>query len=924
MGTAILIKNNIKHKEINTSQWQLQSIECTAVLVSTSNRSMCILSAYKSTLNTTHISTDLEVISDICHQNNWDLVIGGDFNARHPNWNNINSCNEGRALANWMMHNSIQRELHIECPSQPTFRRGSYSSVLDFFIISSSLDVIRDRHPFHLDVLDYDSDHHAVLLTLKLNNRIQAQERQTMLSFRDANWSLFKNQIDIRLNEVHVPSNRNLSPDDIDSKLEQINDVIKNTIKDIIPSVKINADTNIILPQEILDLIYQKKRMRRRWDRTRTTTNANQLRTEIKLLSKIIDERISQFKTMHWTKTLSSIKMGPQAFKQIKRFTNKNCNTSPKAMTDPVTGDSMNHVDDIVNILGNNFENVHKQNDTMGSIAFTNEVNHEVITRFDTCIPNFNFSFAETADSTLYNPNRHLVSVSGLKSIIKSRANKKSAGHDGIPNIVLRKLPHSCIVKIATIFNQMYNISHYPEAWKHAIVIPIRKPNKPENTPSSYRPISLLPCLSKIYECAIKDRINTHCENNNILPDDQYGFRSNRTTTQALVILKTDIGSKFNQRTPTIACAMDIEKAFDTVWQQGIVYKMHTIFGFNEHLCRCIYHYLKDRTFQVKVNSTLSCNFKITAGVPQGGVLSALLYIIYVADIPSPQAHHPPIQRLQYADDILVYLSVKNLLDGESRINNYLSEIVLFFEKWKIKINPNKSEAIVFKGPNKRFCKFVNEMHKYIRITINNTIITPQKSLKYLGVHFTKNLTHIRHVDHIIKKVNSAYFSLRPVLKSVDGLNKKLKMICYKQLIRPIIFYGFPSWSDISSHQMERLRQIERVCLRACTNSRRTRGDYYYINNSELLYRASINRIDKDLVEQALKFFAKPHEDCPTFQASLVHDPDYLDDQRTHYKPPSNLSYLNTTNRLYTNNLLLFYHRPFDPENTNTVYNTNQ
>lgn len=924
VGTAILLRNNIHYSELNTSQWQLQAIQCTAVLVKTSNRPMCILSAYKSCTNSNNISSDIETISDISVQNNWDLIIGGDFNARHPDWNNITACTEGRNLARWMSQNSIQRQLCIECPLEPSFRRGSYSSVLDFFIISASLVVIRGKHPVNLDVLDYDSDHHAVQLEVKLNSQIQAQEMRTVLNFRQTNWSLFKQQIERRISEVHIPATHNMSPDDIDVKLEQINNVIKNTITDIIPTINIQRDNVTILPQDILDLIAQKKRMRRRWDRSRTFTNANQLRSEIKLLSKIIDERITQFRNSEWTKTLSAIKMGPLAFKQIKRLTNSNCNPPPKAMTDPATGFSMNNTDDIVNILGNNFEKVHKQNETLGSVAFTTDVNHDVETQFELLTPKFDFTFAESADSTNFDPNRHLVSVSGLKSIIKSRANKKSAGHDGIPNIVLRKLPHSCVMKISTIFNQMFNISYYPKSWKHALVVPIRKPNKPENLPTSFRPISLLPCLSKIYERAIKDIISTFCEDNNILPDDQFGFRSNRTTTQALVILKTDVGTKFNQRTPTIACAMDIEKAFDTVWKQGLVYKMRTIFGFNEHLCRCIHHYLTKRTFQVKLNHSVSQNFEIAAGVPQGGVLSALLYIIYVADVPPPPPHHHRIQRLQYADDMLVYLSVKNLIDGENRLNNYLVEIVQFFEKWKIKINPNKCEAIVFKGPNKRFGKAVNEMHKYVTITIDNTTLVPQRTLKYLGVHFSQNLTHIRHVDHVIRKVNNTYFSLRPVLQKIDGLSKHLKMICYKQLIRPIIFYGFPSWSDISSHQMERLRRIERVCLRTCTNSRRKRNDFIYINNSELLRRADIKRIDKELVTQTVNFFDKPCEDCPLFQASLAHEPAHLDDQRTFYKPPWNLSYLNITNRLYSNNLLLLYHRPSNPANPNTVYNTNQ
>lgn len=924
VGTAVLIRDNIKHELLNTTPWQLEALETTCILIHTTCRPMCVISLYRSAHTLTHISNDLEILTDICSQNDWDLVIGGDFNAKHPRWNNTTTCTQGRALDAWLIQNRVLRNLTLECTIEPTFRRASTSSFIDFFIISANLVVNRNTYTSHLDLYDYDSDHHAVNLIIRLNSRLHKQEHRFIPNYTNVDWPQFKNQLSSKMTLLDIPTNLNMSPDEIDRKLLEINDSIVNTMSDCIPKARIQNTNNIILPPDVMSLISQKKRMRRRWERIRFRQDGPQLKSEIRLLSKIIDERVRLVHDHYWTATLRNIKCGPSTFKKIKTFTNNNAQNTPKVMINPATNISMSDNIDIANILGETFENVHKQNVNMGSHNFTQLVNQDVATRYDNFDPKYIFTSIFSADSTIFNSNRHLISVSTLKSIIKNRANKKSTGHDGIPNIVLRKLPHTCITKIAILFNQAYNISYFPSTWKHAIVIPIIKKGRPINVPSSYRPISLLPCLGKVYEKALKEVIDRHCEDYDILPDDQFGFRPNRSTTQALVAFKTHIGQKFNQRTPTIACATDIEKAFDTVWQHGVVFKMRHIFGFDDHICKCIHHYLFNRSFSVKIGNSLSQRFNIAAGVPQGGVLSALLYIIFIADIPTPQPNINPIHRLQYADDMIVYVSVKNLTEGQHRLNSYLSELNSYFNKWKIKINAEKCEAIVFKGPNKRFGTTVNKLHRFVNIIVNNTPIIQQKTIKYLGVTFSQNLTHIRHIDNIINKVTNTYFSLKPLLIKLQGLSTRVKMLCYKQLIRPQICYGFPSWSDISSHQMERLRQSERICLRACTNTRRI-GTYKYINNSALYSKANINRIDKQLAKQALTFFNSSHTDCRILRNCVDFDPDLMNDVRTYYKPPWYLMHLNNRNELFTGTSLLHYHkRTIRTNDPGLVYNTNQ
>lgn len=921
-GTAILIKNAVKKCNLVTTNWNLQALEITAVLVHTSQRPLCVIAAYRHATNINRISHDLTIITDLCEQNRWDVIIGGDFNAKHPSWHNQTTCVQGRALDNWLDQNQVQRHLKLECPCVYTYRTNNTASILDFFIISDSLDIVRDQYISNLDVLDFDSDHRAVVLVIRLTSRIVKTGQKLTPNYHNVDWSHFKNQLDTKIRLVQIPATRNMSESEIDHKLEELCGAIKSTMDEVIPQTKINKDNICTLPPDILDLIKNKNQLRRRWERRRLQPIAPQLKTEIRLLSKIIDERIKITRNEQFEHKLTAIKPGPSMFSQIRLLGRTKVYHTPSSITDPTTGQQATDTTEMCNILATNFENVHKQNENLGDTLFTSDVNNFVTNQLNIATPRTTFSTSSPANPTTFNAEHHLISIPTLQAIIKRCANKKSCGHDGIPNTVIRKLSTNCITKIATLFNQIYNIGYFPKTWKLAIVVPILKPKKPAAEATSYRPISLLPCLSKIYERALKHTIDIYCEDNNIIPEDQFGFRPGRSTTQALTIFKTDIAMKFNHRTPTIACAMDIEKAFDTVWQHGLIYKMLNTFYFNHHMCKCIHNYLKHRTFQVRLDGESSDTRPISAGVPQGGVLSALLYTIYIADMPNPTPHPIPIRRLLYADDMIVYVATKHLILGQTRVNEYIAEIERFFKMWKIRINPLKSEAIVFKGPNKHFSRAVNKYHNDVAIKISDQTLVPQATLKYLGVTFSKNMRNVRHIDHIIKKVRASISCIRPLLCRKKGLSTKVKLLCYKQLIRSQICHGFPSWSDVSSAQMERIRRIERACIRSCTSTWRD-DDRKYISNAILMRNANIDRIDRVLVKQALNHLER-HTDIPDMQRCLHIYPTNTDTSDMPYKPPWHLKHLDNNNLLYTNEKLLFYHRRFHTHNQGLVYNTAQ
>jgi len=225
-----------------------------------------------------------------------------------------------------------------------------------------------------------------------------------------------------------------------------------------------------------------------------------------------------------------------------------------------------------------------------------------------------------------------LVTADEICSILGKLKNKKSTGPDSIPNIVLKKLPKIAHEFLAKLINQVLSSGKFPTSWKAAHVIPIPKPDKPANEVKNLRPISLLNCLSKVLERILHERILEFCNENDILPNNQFGFRKGHSTVHALLRMYEEAIMGFNDRKITIAAFLDIKKAFETMWIEGLIYKLIKM-KFPNYLIKIILSYLKDRSFRVKMSDQLSVSISVNDGVPQGSILGPLLFIIFIADL---------------------------------------------------------------------------------------------------------------------------------------------------------------------------------------------------------------------------------------------------------------------------------------------------
>ncbi|GBP98589.1 Probable RNA-directed DNA polymerase from transposon BS [Eumeta japonica] len=228
--------------------------------------------------------------------------------------------------------------------------------------------------------------------------------------------------------------------------------------------------------------------------------------------------------------------------------------------------------------------------------------------------------------------------------------------------------------------------------WKEAVVIGIPKPGKPRDLPASYRPISLLSVLGKLFEKTLKTRLSDHLIGKGLIINEQFGFKPNHSCPQQALRLIEYISNGFKVKRKTVAVFFDVAKAFDRVWHAGLKYKLYKL-ELPDRLVIIIHHYISNRHFSFRLDNTYSSMRPIRAGVPQGSTLSPLLYSAYVNDIPRPSTG---VQLALFADDTALYLRSNCIRNILPRLQRAIDELTQWLRLWRIDVNPEKSASIYF------------------------------------------------------------------------------------------------------------------------------------------------------------------------------------------------------------------------------------
>lgn len=768
-GVALLVLRNLQHKLLPIIK--TTTIENLSVEVIINNKKFVIITAY-SPRYTANFSNDIIELT----ATNEDYILLGDLNAKHSAWNCPVNNTSGTIL------NNLQQRCNffVFSPDKYTLyphQRNRKPSTVDIALSNSSLNL-------SLSTLDYEipSDHLPILCSLNCSSYKTTDIGH--FNYKFANWRKFK---DIINQNLTLSVQRYHSKLAIDQEVEKFTNLVLNARNSSVPKISPTRDNT--LPDDILHYIAERKKFKRKYQRTNNNHLSDYYHQCTQFLTYIINKRITSERNKKWNDLLTGMKTGDKRFWKISR----KLRGKGKAQIPYLMHGNTKLISDTEKseILAETFAKSNK---------LTSNYSHPSDKRINSIVLNFKLN-------PIYNGGTSLITINEVKNVLHNLKTSKSPGFDNIPNLLLKQLPEMAIKLLTVIFNSCLHFHYFPAIFKKAKVIPVLKPNKPKNIPSSYRPISLLSNLGKIFEKLIHTRLNDYVCENNLISKEQFGFKRDHSTVHQICRIKNKIMSNRRNRKSTGIILLDIEKAFDTVWHDGLVYKLIKA-RIPKYLTRLIADFLDNRSFIVSINNTNSSMKNISAGLPQGSILSPLLYSIYTSDFNPTNT----FDTAYYADDTALITSSKLTSALLKKMEKSLITCNNYYRKWKIKINNAKTQAIIFP-----FNKSPKRLPRR-NLTINNVTINILDEVKYLGVTLDKKLCFHKHIETTCEKAIKSFRALWPFLNRRSSLNFKNKNLIYKCVIRPILTYASPVWYKAAKSHIKKMQIIQNKCLKMINN----------------------------------------------------------------------------------------------------------
>lgn len=387
-------------------------------------------------------------------------------------------------------------------------------------------------------------------------------------------------------------------------------------------------------------------------------------------------------------------------------------------------------------------------------------------------------------------------------------------------------MPNTAISEIVKLFNSTLELGYFPLLWKKSIIKMIPKPGKNISLPSSYRPISLLPCLSKLFERLFQSKLYPYILEHQIIPNHQFGFQAKHGTIEQVNRLTQEIRKVFERKHYCSAVFLDVAQAFDRVWHEGLILKIKSLLPHKTH--DILISYLANRTFQVKYNKAISSEFEIGAGVPQGSVLGPLLYVLYTADIPTSNK----VLISTFADDTALLSSNACAKTASKQLQTHLNLVQDWLHTWKIKVNELKSKHITFTLRNNT-CE---------EVRINNIPVPQANEVTYLGIHLDRRLTWKNHIQSRRTQAKLKMASLAYLLNHRSSLSLDNKVLIYKSIIKPILIYGIQLWGSACISSILTMQRTQSSILRSIT------GAPWFVRNSIIHKDLNIPFIEEEIM----------------------------------------------------------------------------
>ena len=693
-----------------------------------------------------------------------EIAVFGDFNVHHAEWlvHSRNTDTNGLAAHAF----TVSQNLHqiVSCPTRVPDRITDKGYLLDLFLTTNP-----DNYHHKVSSPLGTSDHCVVTVTSDtLFSRPSAPFHRTVYKYSKADWCGFRTFLS------QVPWGSVLSGN-VNAAAQEVTEWIQIGMNTYIPTrtYQQKPHSQPWFTPECAAAICQRNFYFHKYQRDRTVRNLSSFKAARRRCKKTLDQARDRYANQT-RESISSQKLGSKDFWRI-------CNSVLKRSKSSLPSLSLNS-DTMATSSADKAELLCREFAKNSSLDDSNRP-----------LPTFPQRTASTL-SPLF------ISVKHVRRIIKNLDTSKSSGSDSIAAIVLKKCAPELSPVLAKLYRKCLSEGEFPSSWKTASVVPTAKKGCDSSQPSSYRPISLLPIISKVFECVVNAHLLNYLETNQLLSDSQFGFRHSRSTADILAYLTEQVSRSLEKQGVTRSVALDISKAFDKVWHRGLLHKLSS-YGIEGQVYNLLSSFLRDRHIFVVLDGQKSTTRRVTAGVPQGSVLGPTLFLLYINDLPDNVVS----KLVMYADDTTLSKSIDKTNSSTQRqqlsdiLNRDLQSVQEWGQRWMVTFNSSKTKALLHSRSRDK------SQHPSLQMSGSN--LSEQEAISLLGLTLSSDLSWRQYLQSIFRQASQRVGCL---FRASRFLHPDTTLYLYKSTVRPIMEYCCHLWAGAPQTHLRPLDRVER------------------------------------------------------------------------------------------------------------------
>jgi ribonuclease HI len=767
-GILTLVKNNIHVQEKETS---MDGAEYQLLQLKVDKTEIDLLNFY--------CPNDKPLNLNSIQVPDTNFIAVGDFNSHSQSWGYNHMDRRGEEVETWQDDHFL---ILVNRPTDtPTFysRRWHTTSTPDLAFATSDLSGLLSR-----EVGDQlgGSDHRPVFLNIQ-SVTLGTGPTITRWNYKKANWGLFRHRVNALLSDLKV-QNR-----DINEVVKEFNISILQAAKESIPK-GCRCNYTPYWSSTLQKCQESMNSARKNAESQPSIESHNKWKKAVAEFQKTkLEEKRKSWRNK--TAALTLEKDGKKLWKLVKSLNEES--SSPRQTITLDDGDKILRGKQAADLFARIYS-------SESNLTINKDLQREI--RKEIRVPN-----RQTDTPALM---REPLTLGELQKAVSKLKAKKSPGPDEISNEMLINMSTVSKTKLLEIFNLSWTKGIVPQIWREAITIPILKKGKCKTKAESYRPISLTSCVGKTMERIINCRLKWYLESEQILIPEQAGFRECYSIEDQVTYLSQEVEDAFQEKKKVLTLWVDFKQAFDKVWKDGLIAKLRRS-GIQDKMLKWVQSYLHNRRTRVALDGLQSKKVLLYQGVPQGGVISPTLFLVYINDLVKDLP--VGVKASLYADDVVLWCADEHATTANYRMQRAADMLIKWAEKWHVTINTEKTSTTLFS---------LSPKDKATKLYLGATLIKEESNPTYLGVTFDKRLTWNKHIENIEGKARRRLGLLRKLAGTNWGANERTLKKTYNGVIRPHLEFGSTAWSSAANTHLQTLDRVQNQALRLITGAMKT------------------------------------------------------------------------------------------------------